>query len=121
MSADTPTPGQLVQLMLKASRDLDAAQDYLYASTRAHSDAERRYRQARSNAYLATSGTVGEREASVTKTVDAEFYAAHLAEGLSKASLEAVRSRRTQLSVLQSIASAVKEEAALARTGPDYR
>lgn len=120
MSSDTPTPGDLVRLMLKASADLDTAQDNLYASTRAHSDAERRYRQARSNAYLATSGTVGEREAAVTKTVDHEFYAAHLAEGLSKAALEAVRNRRTQLSVLQTVANAVKEEAALARTGGGY-
>jgi hypothetical protein len=121
MSADTPTPGDLVRLMLKASGDLDTAQDELLRATRAHSEAERMYRMARSTAYLASSGTVGEREAHVTKSCDREAYGAHLAEGLSRAALEAVRNRRTQLSVLQTVANAVKEEAALARVGGDYR
>lgn len=120
MSADTPTPGDLVRLMLAASSALDTAQDELLRCTRAHSESERRYRQARSNAYLSSSGTVGEREATVTKTVDIEAYQAHLAEGLARAALEAVRSKRAQLSALQSIAGAVKVEAELARTGGGF-
>jgi hypothetical protein len=118
--SDVFTPQRLVQMMLEASAALDAAQDELIRCTRSHSDAERTYRMAKSTAYLASSGTVGERDAYVTKACDKEAYQAHLAEGLSKSSLEAVRNRRTQLSVLQTVANSIKEEAALARTGSGY-
>jgi hypothetical protein len=41
-----------------------------------------------------------------------------IAEGMKMAALEAVRSRRAQLSAVQSIANAVKAETEFARTGP---
>ena len=112
------TPRQLIEMMLQASRELDAAQAELTAATREAARAENEYRKARASAFLATSGTVGEREAHTDKATDRERYAAHLADGLRTAALEAVRNRRTQLSVLQTVANAVREEAALARTGP---
>jgi hypothetical protein len=114
------TPGELVEMMLKASAELDEAQRELVQQTGHAAQKEHEYRKARAHAYLATSGTVAEREAHVDKSTGDERYAAQLAEGLSKSSLEAVRNKRTQLSVLQTVANAVKEEAALARTRPDY-
>jgi hypothetical protein len=113
------TPGELVELMFKASRALDEAQTQLSRCVRVEADAESEYRKAKANAYLATSGTVGERDAQVDKTVADERYRAHLAEGLSKSALEAVRNRRTQLSVLQTVANSLREEAAVLRTGPN--
>ena len=112
------SPRDLTRMMVEASRALDAAQTELERCVREESDAEHRYRLARANAYLATSGTVGEREAYVDKTVADERKRAHMAEGLAKSALEAVRNRRTQLSVLQTVANSVKEEARFARTGP---
>jgi len=41
-----------------------------------------------------------------------------LAAALEKSALEAVRSRRQQLSALQSLLAASREEAAFVRTGP---
>lgn len=112
------SPRQLVEMMIEASRALDAAQRDLEERVRAEAHSEAEYRKARASAYLATSGTVGEREAHVDKAVATERYAAHLAEGLAKSALENVRSKRGQLSALQSIANALKEEAMFARTGP---
>ncbi len=109
------TPGSLVKMMIEAARDLEEAQDELVQRTHKHSEADRRYRQARATAYLASSGTVGEREAYVAKSCDEETYAAHLSEGLAKAAMEAVRNRRTVLSALQSISAAVRAEAELAK------
>ena len=117
---DLLTPRDLIEAMLDASAELDSAQADLETKTREQARSENGYRKARANAYLGTSGTVGEREAFVDKATGQERYAAHLSEGLAKAALEAVRSRRTQLSVLQTISSAVKEELAMARTGPEY-
>jgi hypothetical protein len=108
-------PADLVRMMIEAARDLEQAQDELIAATHKHSEADRRYRQARATAYLASSGTVGERESYVAKSCDEETYAAHLAEGLAKAAMEQVRNRRQVLSSLQSIAAAVKAEAEFAR------
>lgn len=112
------SPRDLVEMMLEASRQLDEAQVELQRCVREESEAEATYRLAKANSYLSTQGTVGEREAQVDKIVAAERKRAYLAEALSKSALEAVRNRRQQLSVLQSVASSLKEEALLARTGP---
>lgn len=112
------TPRDLIERMLEASRALDGAQENLNICVREESRAENEYRKARANAYLATEGTVQAREAQVDKVTDQERYAAHLAAGLSRAALESVRNRRTQLSVLQTVANSVREELSLARTGP---
>jgi hypothetical protein len=108
----------MVDRMIAASHALDEAQAELETCVRRRANAEAEYRKAKANAYLATSGTVGEREAQVDKTIAAERYAAHLAEGLAQSALEAVRNRRTQLSVLQTVAGAIKEEMRFERTSP---
>lgn len=104
------TPRDLIDMMIRAARDLEVAQEQMIDATIKDSDADRRYRQAKATAYLASSGTVGERDAHVNKSCDLEIYEAHLAAGMVKAAHEAVRNRRQVLSSLQSIASAVKAE-----------
>lgn len=114
------TARDLIERMIETSRALDAAQSELEDAVREEARAENEYRKARASAYLATEGrTVAEREARVDQATDTVRYAAHLAGGMTKARLEAVRNRRTQLSTLQTIANSVRAEIELARTGPD--
>ena len=54
-----------------------------------------------------------------TRVADQHFSAA-IAEGLRETALEALRSRRAQLSATQTVANLVKEEISLSRTGGDY-
>jgi hypothetical protein len=85
----------------------------------AAAEAERKYRHGRQVAYLQTSGTVDERKAAVDdKTADLRFER-DLAEGLRQTALEAIRSRRAQVSLLQSVANAYKAEAGFDRFGPE--
>jgi len=81
-------------------------------------NAEHEYRRAKSEAYLRTEGTVGEREAHTYALVGDLRHRRDLADGQRLAALEACRSRRTQLSALQSLLAAHKSEADFARTGP---
>jgi hypothetical protein len=82
----------------------------------AYAEAEHEYRTQNAMAYLETeSGTVAEREAHVYALVGDYRRARDLADGQKLAALEAVRSRRAQLSALQSILSAYRAEAELAR------
>jgi hypothetical protein len=57
------------------------------------------------------------REAWVDSATAEERLALDMAEALKQSSLEAVRSRRQQLSAVQSLLAAHKEEAAFARSG----
>lgn len=81
-------------------------------------EAEHAYRSAKAVAYLGTEGTVAEREAVVYGLVGELRRARDLADGERLAALEAVRSRRTQLSALQSLLAAHRSEADFARVGP---
>lgn len=91
----------------------------------AYAQAEHDYRLAKSKAWMEapreTDGfkvTAGEREARVdAKTAD-ERQRRDIADGLRQTALEAVRSRRTQLSALQSYLAAERAEAEFVRTGP---
>lgn len=112
------TPRDLTRLMLETSQALDVAQANLVDASAEWARAENEYKKARSAAYLSTEGTVAEREAKTDRVVERERYEAHLKEGLKVAALENVRSKRAQLSALQSIAAAVKAEAELTRYGP---
>jgi hypothetical protein len=112
------TPAELVEQMRAASQALDAALRDLIDQSRKEAEADRHFRYAWSAGYLETSGTVAEREAETTILTEKERFELKLAEGLARSALEAVRSKRTQLSALQSAANAIREEAALARVGP---
>ena len=114
-----PTPAQLVELLFQVKTELDAAQDELVSASRDLPEKERIYRKGRAQAYLQVSGTADAKKAQVDAlTADLRFDR-DIADGLRNAALENVRSKRTQLSALQTIANSVKEEAALARTSPE--
>jgi hypothetical protein len=83
-----------------------------------HALAERKYRQAKATAYLSTTGTVAEREARAENAINDLRYQRDMAEGLRTSALEAVRSYRTVVSSVQTLANLYREEASFDRTGP---
>jgi hypothetical protein len=97
---------------------LDRGVQALREAAVAYAEAEHAYRRAKSEAYLTTVGTVAEREAQTYGSVGGLRRDRDLADAARLASLEAVRSRRTQLSALQSLLAAHRSEADFARTGP---
>jgi hypothetical protein len=95
---------------------LDKGIAALRDSAVAYAEAEHDYRERKAMAYLETeSGTVAEREAHVYALVGDFRRLRDLADGQRLAALEAVRSRRAQLSALQSIIAAYRSESELAR------
>lgn len=90
----------------------------LHAAAGEYAEAENAYRMAKAKAYLSSRGdTVAERQARVDLVTEKERVAAHLAEGQKQALVEAVRARRAQLSALQSLLAAHREEAGIGRYG----
>jgi hypothetical protein len=88
----------------------------LTAAGVAYAEAEHAYRESKAMAYLETeSGTVAEREAHTYAIVGEHHRAALLADGQKLAALEAVRSRRAQLSACQSLIAAHRAESELGR------
>lgn len=82
----------------------------------AYAEAEHKYREAKAMAYLETeSGTVAEREAHTYAAVGEHRRDRDLADAARLAALEAVRSRRAQLSALQTLIAGYRSEAELAR------
>lgn len=112
--SDLITVADLRDEMLRLSRELDGAHDTLIKTSHDWAQAENTYRLAKANAYLASSGTVDSRKASVDKATSPERVTAHTAEALKVAALENVRNRRAQLSALQSVAHAVRSEVEMA-------
>ena len=82
-------------------------------------EAEHDYRKAKAIAWQESpAGTVPMREAWVESETAEQRRRLDLAEGSRSAALEAVRSRRQQLSAVQSLLAAYKAEADFARTAP---
>lgn len=125
---DLPTPAELVREMQRLSRELDKGLGYLHEVCQLWAVAEDAYRMARARAHLqaadalAAEGvdrpTVDEKRAWVDSQTSAERVEAHLQGAMRDAAREAVRSRRTQISALQSAANAVRAEIEMASTGP---
>jgi hypothetical protein len=103
--------------LLEAVRILRASQDDLEERSVAYAKAERTYRMAKATAYLATNGTVGEREARAEGAINEVRFQRDMAEGLRTSALEAVRSNRGIISAVQTLASLYKAEAEFDRTG----
>ncbi len=100
----------------RLSQLLDKGLAALRDAAVAYAEAEHEYRERKAMAYLETeSGTVAEREAHVYALVGDFRRRRDLADGQRLAALEAVRSRRAQLSALQSILAAHRSESELAR------
>ena len=71
-----------------------------------------------SAAFLCAEGTVRERECHADQETADRHQRALIARALEKSATEAVRSRRQQLSAMQTLASAHKAEAEFVRTAP---
>jgi hypothetical protein len=104
---------------------LEAGLDALKRHVVAYADAEAAYRKAKAEAWLIAPRfteeikvTAGEREAWVEGQTSKVRHARDIADGMKQAALEAVRSRRAQISALQTLLNAHQEEARFVRTGP---
>ena len=113
------TVTELVDEMRRLSTLLDDGLAYMRKAAVEHAEAEADYRQAYARAFLAAdASTVRARELLADAETDEARRRAYLARGLEKAAVEAVRSRRTQISALQTIAGAHRAEAEFDRTAP---
>jgi hypothetical protein len=108
---------------MRLSRLIDDGIDALKRHSVALAEAEQAYRLGKAKAWMRAKveldkGTVPEREAWVNGETAALRYKRDIEDGMRQSALEAVRSRRTQVSALQSLLAAEREGAAFARTGP---
>ena len=109
---------ELARAMIEARADCDAAFDEERRAILEDAEADRKFEIAWSSAYLASSGTVGERDAHCKKATADERYAAKVAEGMRRSAYQGVEYRIRCLSALQSLASLTKAEAQLANWEP---
>jgi hypothetical protein len=106
--------------MRRLSRQIDGGLDVLREQAAELADATHDYHRDAAIAWIeAPEGTVPERKAWVDGRTAVARRRMDLAEHMSKAALESVRSRRTQVSALQSLLNAEREEMAFSRTGPE--
>lgn len=112
------SPADAADEMHRLSRLLDAGLTALRYQAVEYAEAEDAYRLAAARAYIAHEGPAHERKAHADLATSVERRRAHLADGMRQAALEAVRSRRGQISALQSLLAADRAEAEFVRTGP---
>jgi hypothetical protein len=100
---------------------LDAGLKDLEGASRRLAETERAYRKAKGLAWVdQLSGAVAFREAQVDAATADLRFARDLAEGLRRSAYESIRSRTAQISAIQSLLSAHREEARFGRTGPEF-
>lgn len=111
----------------RLSNLLDSGLAELRAQAHAYAECEAEYRRAKSHAWVdaptseeRSKWTAAEREAWVNAETADLRQARDIAEGMRHAALEAVRSRRAQISALQSLLAAERAETEFAATGPRY-
>ena len=110
---------ELAAEVRRLSERIDAGVQALHAAAHQSAHAEHAYRLEKARQWLQVrDGTVPERQAQVDGECADLRLRRDLAEGERMAALEALRSRRTQLSAVQSIAAAHRAEAEHARYGP---
>lgn len=113
----------MAEEMRRLSQLLDDALGYSGRQVKAYADAESAYRQGRASAWVKVridlpNATVAERDAWVDGVTAELRKARDIADGMRQVGIEAIRSRRQQISALQSLLARDKAEAELARTGP---
>lgn len=108
-AADAMRP--LAEWMHKANKDLRE-------QASAYAEAAHEYRMAWSTAYMRAEGTQGDKKAQADFETSSLRLAMELADGFKVSALERIRSARQEISAVQSLLAASKEEAAFARTGP---
>lgn len=111
----------------RLSEQIDLAIDGLKNTTVEYAKREAEYRKAKAEAWVRCprdeagerDWTAARREAWVNAETSDLRYKRDLADGMRQAALEAVRSRRAQLSSIQTFVNAEKAEMDFARTGPN--
>ena len=106
--------------MIRLSHALDDGVETLRRFSRESAEAEAEYRKAKAVAWVTvdTGLLAAHRQAEVdARTADLR-QKRDIAENMRRATMEAIRSRRGQLSALQSLMNAHKAEADFDRTGP---
>lgn len=112
------TPQETADEMRRLNKLLDDALAYLRRQVQEYAEAEDAYRMAHAKAFLEAAGAAYLRKATADLATSSQRQRAHLADGMRQAALEAVRSRRAQISAAQSLLAGEREEMAFARTGP---
>jgi hypothetical protein len=119
------TSDQFADEFNRLSGLLEQGLDALKRHVVGYAQAEAAYRKAKAEAWITaprfhddTKVTAGEREAWVEGETSTLRNARDIADGMKQAALEAVRSRRAQISALQTLLNAHQEEARFVRTGP---
>lgn len=101
---------ELAQRVSALAQRLLESEAQLIEAINDDANAAKMFDLARSNAYLASSGTVAEREASVAKATADEKHRARLAENLVRARFETLRDIRQVIAGLGQVASLRKSE-----------
>lgn len=128
-SPDLPRPAELVQELGRLSQEVDKALRFLFEQAKAYANTQDAYRNLRSKLLLEAESkvrkeygierpNVDEKKAWVHLKSSRESLEADLAAAMKEVGIEAIRSRRAQLSALQSAAAAVRSELELAGKGP---
>ncbi len=119
------TSQEFADEFFRLSRLLDQSLSWVKQKVHEYAEAERDYRLAQATAWQESPRyrdevklTAGEREAWVNGETAYLREARDIADGLRQAGIEGVRSRRAQISALQTLLNAHQEEAKFARTGP---
>lgn len=108
----------LTRELFRLSDLLDSGLDFLRGKATELAVCEHDYRLARAEAWGSTTGTAKQREDAVNALTAEQRLARDSAEHLRQAALESIRSRRTQISALQTLLGAHKAEGELAKYGP---
>lgn len=110
---------ELASEAFRLSGKIDAGVRELSEQAAAEAECEHDYREARARAWLTVGGSAKEKEDQVDSVTAGYRLARDLARGKRQAALEALRSRRQQLSAVQTLVSALKAETEHARYSPE--
>ena len=113
------TSTELQSEMVRLSRQLDKGVEYLTTAAQDFAEADAAYKKVHAQAFLQANGSVPARTATADLAASKERFGVKLADGMRQAALEAVRSRRQQISALQSLAGAMRAEMGMAGKGPE--
>lgn len=113
------TLAELAAEAFRLSGKIDEGVRHLNTSATESANAEHAYRLARAEAWFEAEGTAKHREDAVNAATADQRKVRDLAEAGRQASLEALRSRRQQLSAVQTLVSALKSELEHSQYGPE--
>lgn len=120
-ATDLVTPADVMAELIRLSGLLDDALNYAKDTAHNHAASDDDYRVAHAKAFV-TAKHDGDTDGTAKKKADIATEgtrrAARYWEDMMRVAIEAVRSRRTQISALQTAGNALRAELEMARTGP---